>query len=120
MPRILNLRREKQASDMTVSIWCSCLIRGCHSSRILSLILEQLADRQKPVRLINSAHVSLPPIQEFSSLTLNRLGLNKGSLQNAVQFRTKVKKEEELINRKLKQYFGSRLDERAGVSRPWM
>lgn len=63
---------------------------------------------------------TLPPLKQYSNLTINRLGLNKGSLRNAYQHRKNDKAEEEIIKKKINSYYGARLEEKGGQTRPWM
>ena len=113
-----------ETRGMMGTTWCSYLIQGYPSSRTSRQTSERSESTspslKEAVKINYTASQHLPPLKEFSHLTLNRLGLNKGSLRSAAQLRSKVKKEEEIIKKKVKQYFGARFDEKQGQARGWM
>lgn len=71
-------------------------------------------------RGVSAGGNSLPQLKELSNLTLNRLGLNKGSLRSAYQTRKKVQAEEALVQQTIKSVYGARLDAKSAQVRGWM
>lgn len=62
----------------------------------------------------------LPQIGSYSRGQRNQLGLNKGSLRAAMQKRQREKQTDERINQRMKNFYGSRLDDKVTTIRPWM